>query len=332
MKCKWCNSEVQENAKFCTNCGGNLMETISEKEVNSVNSIQEEESANIWLVIVSVLFPLAGLIIFLCNKDTNKKTAKASGIAALISVGVSVLTTIIFIIVATVSFKNKVIPAVGDLTDKLTTEIQEQIDNIDSEMDSDIDKFMDQAEENMNELEDQIQGSVSIDSKWKNYAFAVNGKSIKLPCSYSELSSSTSATMKSSDAKSYISPSYYSLVNLYKNDKLALYIEVLNDTTVDQLYTNGKITRVSQTKYQKSVGATELTFPGNLKVDQKITKDEIIKLFGQPQKIDNYSSDGYVKDTYLYTEDSTYTTRNFYEIIVVNGVIDQLTLDNRNYK
>lgn len=331
MKCKWCSSEVQENAKFCTNCGGNLIEVTQEKETIPVNNVQEEESANVWLVIVSVLVPLAGLIIFLCNKDTNKKTAKASGIAALISVGVSVLTTIIFIIVATISFKNKVIPAVGDLTDKLTTEIQEQIENIDGENDVNIDEFMDQAEQNMNEFKDQIQGSISIDSKWKNYEFLVNNKSFKLPCSYNELSVATSATMKSSDAKSYISPSYYSLVNLYKNEKLALYIEVLNDTTKDQLYTDGKITRVSQTKYQKSVGATVLTFPGNLKVDQKITKDEIVKLFGQPQKIDNYSNDGYIKDTYLYTEDSTYTTRNFYEIIVVNGVIDQLTLDHRNY-
>ena len=130
----------------------------------------------------------------------------------------------------------------------------------------------------------------------------MNGKIIKLPCTYSELSTATAAIMKSSDAKSYISPGYYSLANLYKDEKLALYIEVLNDTTIDQLYTDSKITRVSQTKYQKSLGATELIFPGNLKVGQEITKENIIELLGNPSNISNSNSS---LSSYLGTPNSS---------------------------
>ena len=62
----------------------------------------------------------------------------------------------------------------------------------------------------------------------------------------------------------------------------------------------------------------------------KITKDKITQLLGTPNDIDEYSSDGYEKITYKYFENSTWTTTNNYEITVVNGIIDELQLDNRN--
>ena len=45
----------------------------------------KEEKANVWLVILSVLFPIAGLIIFFVDKDAKPKNAKACGLGALIS-------------------------------------------------------------------------------------------------------------------------------------------------------------------------------------------------------------------------------------------------------
>lgn len=45
----------------------------------------QEEKANVGLAILSFLIPLAGLIIFLVEKDKKPKTAKTSGICALVS-------------------------------------------------------------------------------------------------------------------------------------------------------------------------------------------------------------------------------------------------------
>lgn len=174
-----------------------------------------------------------------------------------------------------------------------------------------------------------VNGNVGND--WKNYSFMVNGKSLSLPLTYTELSTATGFTIKSDFQNSTIPKGYYTLVNLYKNDKLALYTEMTNNTENDVKYTDATVTRVSQTNYQVETGkADKIVFPGNLTVGMTITKDQIIKLFGEPTKINNYNSDNYNKDTYDYNADTNWTTTNYYKIEVLNGVIDTLTLDNRN--
>ena len=55
-----------------------------------------QEKANGWLVALSILVPLAGLIIFITQKDKQPKTAKVSGICALISFVVSIIIISIF--------------------------------------------------------------------------------------------------------------------------------------------------------------------------------------------------------------------------------------------
>ena len=360
MICKWCNKEVQENSKFCTHCGGNLQNQVNEPVVNAnsqiveepivpvqqpvapvqpvempaqepvmnvVNNVQpqtetineQEGKANVGLVILSVLIPIAGLIIFLVKKDSDKKTAKASGIAALISFGVSILVTIISVVAISLSAKNIIDDAIDSAQD------YEIIEDDETQVD---DSYYDE-DDNDNEADS---GNSNISTEWKNYQFTVNNKTLSLPATYSDLSSATSSEMQSSYTKSYLQSGYYAIINMYKNDKLTLYTEVLNDTEQDMLYTDCKITRVSQTKNQVSVyGADAITFPGGLKAGQEITETEIINLFGTPDDTYNYESDGYISNTYTYLEDSYYTTMNYYKINVVNGVIDELTLDNRDY-
>ena len=63
-------------------------------KIEENNAIQEK--ANGWLVALSILVPLAGLIIFITQKDKHPKTAKVSGICALISFIVSIIVIVIF--------------------------------------------------------------------------------------------------------------------------------------------------------------------------------------------------------------------------------------------
>lgn len=126
MVCKWCNSEVSENAKFCTNCGGSItrleyqtQNAINNQSQNTFGGTQQK-SVNVGLVILSFFIPLAGLIIFLSKKDSDKETAKASGIVALISFGISTLFTMISFGIA--------ISTAGKIINNVVPEIQEQIE------------------------------------------------------------------------------------------------------------------------------------------------------------------------------------------------------------
>ena len=55
----------------------------------------KEEKASVGLAILSFLIPLAGLIIFIVNKDKKPKTAKTSGICALVSFLLGIVGSII---------------------------------------------------------------------------------------------------------------------------------------------------------------------------------------------------------------------------------------------
>ena len=61
-----------------------------------------EEKASVGLAILSFIIPLAGLIIFLTQKDKKPKTAKVSGICALVSFILNIFITIIITIASTV--------------------------------------------------------------------------------------------------------------------------------------------------------------------------------------------------------------------------------------
>lgn len=346
MICKWCNKEVENNAKFCGYCGSNLQEQVNnqafsqpkiidQSSVNQTNlnntinysSNIVEEKVNIGFVLLSVFVPIAGLIIFLVMKDKNKKTAKASGLAALISFIASFILSIVSFIIITQAVKIEVNNFENN--DKPYVEETENEEEVDNDLNIDTDEQSETTEPESNKQEDT--NNNEIVKTWTNYEFIVNDKLMKLPCNYSELSTITGAKMKSSQEKSYLSPGYYVLSNLYKNDKYVMHVELLNSGTEDILYTDALVTRVSQTKFNVSSGGDVISFPGGLKAGQEITKDQIINLFGEPSDISNYTSDGYISDTYKYFSDDIYTTINYYQIKVVNGVIDEIVLDHRNY-
>lgn len=353
MICKWCNQQNSENNKFCMRCGKELTNTdnfnnnqqqnnnlenntfnnnynsnMYNNNINQNNNqtnIQNqvtEEKANVWLAILSWFIPLAGLIIFIVKKDKQPKTAKVSGICALISFILSPI-----IIILSFSFLGMILSNNWNNISNNINDLWDEEYNYDYNSNYDNDDLTNNNDNN-NIYDSTSQGETTND--WKKYQVTVNDKTITLPATYSDIKTATNASMKSSDEKSYLASNYYTLANMYKNDKLALYINLTNDSDSDLLYTECQVTRVSQSKYQIDNGANVVTFPGGLTVGKKITKSEIIELFGNPYDTYEYSSDGYESITYKYAENTTWTTTNHYEIKVVNGIIDQLELDHRN--
>ena len=89
MFCNKCGKEIADDAVVCIHCGRSV-------ENRAVEASAEEDKASVGLCILSVFIPLFGIIYWpLKHKETPKK-AKACGIAAIISWGVSFVLSFTF--------------------------------------------------------------------------------------------------------------------------------------------------------------------------------------------------------------------------------------------
>ncbi len=223
-------------------------------------------------------------------------------------------------------------------------ELQAQLEELQAELDAlkqESQELASVAEESSEEVveestEETVTTTAEVSTDWTNYSFSVNGKTLSLPCTYKELSEATGFEMKSSEAKSYLESGYYTYVNLYHGDEqLALYIDILNDTEEDACYADCLVVSVCQSEYQAvSQEASVLTFPGNLQVGQAMTTADVEAIFGAPQDTYEYISEDsdYVSYTWTYAEDPDSTYTNCFEICLVNGIVDEITLDNLYYE
>jgi len=302
----------------------NSVNINSNDQFSQFNNTGNVEKVNIWFAILSFFIPLVGLIIFLVKKKKEPKTAKVSGICALISFIINSIL-VILIVSAVVSTTNKLFNFAKDTVNQTIDSSFEVIeDNIDKNFN--VEDYENNVTNN-NVLEENDNATSNSSTDWKSYEVVINGTKIVLSTTYANLNQITGFAMKSSDAKLYLSNNNITFVDLYKNDNSALIIDIINDTGMDALYTDCKVVRVTQTNYQVSKGADLVYFPGNLKVGESITKDKLIELFGTPTDIYEYISEGDETITYKYAENSNYNTHNFFVVKVLNGVIDELALD-----
>ncbi|MCH5320573.1 MAG: zinc ribbon domain-containing protein [Eubacterium sp.] len=162
--CQNCGSPLPEGAVNCPNCNANAQSAENDANVqqaesnvnaqpteNNVSDNQpynygtyqqgfnqnnmygmppQEEKANVGLAILSFFIPIAGLIIFLTQKDKKPKTAKASGICAL----VSFILGIVFSVVTSVA---SALLVVDNVLDDAIDNIPGYYEDYDDDNDSD---------------------------------------------------------------------------------------------------------------------------------------------------------------------------------------------------
>lgn len=87
--CKNCGAEITNNETVCPNCGA--MQLPETDNYNYTPAPIQVDNGGIGWGLLGCCIPIAGLILWLVWKDTKPKTAKAVGIGALVSVGISVL-------------------------------------------------------------------------------------------------------------------------------------------------------------------------------------------------------------------------------------------------
>ena len=88
MFCKNCGKEILDEAVICIHCG------CSTQEKTAVANVNDAPSTG--MAILGFFIPLAGLIVWLINKDTKPLMAKSAGKGALIGFIVSMVFSIIY--------------------------------------------------------------------------------------------------------------------------------------------------------------------------------------------------------------------------------------------
>lgn len=98
MFCKYCGTEISNDAKFCPSCGKPVEENNSTTQTNLVQQELVDTGSFGWGVL-GFFIPLVGLILYLVWKPTRPKDAAMAGKGALISVIASVVLLVLSIII-----------------------------------------------------------------------------------------------------------------------------------------------------------------------------------------------------------------------------------------
>lgn len=158
MKCSNCQRDIPYGSIGCPYCGAALEQTPDQFDSaasmppNSQQNVAgSEQKANIGLCILSFLIPIAGLVVFLTERNKNKKTAKAAGICALVA----------FVLNLLVAFCN--MPTVFN---RMEHTLQNPISTV--------------------QADEEKQSAV-----WTDYTVTVEGNDITLPCSWNEFKEAT---------------------------------------------------------------------------------------------------------------------------------------------
>ena len=173
----------------------------------------------------------------------------------------------------------------------------------------------------------EVNSKNEMSNEWKEYVISVYNKTIKLPTTYERVEALSGFKLDSTTSKNYMKANSNDIVNLFVEDKLALYVYVKNDNDKEIEYTDSKVVGIWQSKYQVETNhAEKFIFPGNLVVGQEMNKDTLVSLFGEPSNVKNTNLENYISEDYYYYEDEKSVTEKFYRITVVNGKISDIYL------
>lgn len=92
MFCKKCGQEIMDDAIICVHCG------CSTQDSNTVVA-KTNDASSAGMAILGFFIPLAGLIIWLINKDNKPLMAKSAGKGALVGFIVSMVFSIIYSVI-----------------------------------------------------------------------------------------------------------------------------------------------------------------------------------------------------------------------------------------
>lgn len=96
--CRRCGAEISEGTLFCPKCGEAVNAQAPAQEYQTYTAPSQpaaNDTGSFGWGVLGFCIPLVGLILFLVWKDSKPKTAKKAIIGAAISVGISIVCSIL---------------------------------------------------------------------------------------------------------------------------------------------------------------------------------------------------------------------------------------------
>ena len=145
----------------------------------------------------------------------------------------------------------------------------------------------------------EVTSKNEVSNEWKEYVISVYNKTIKLPTAYERVEA-LSGFKLDPNLNSYMKANSNDIINMFVEDKLALYVYVKNDKDEEIEYKDSKVIGIWQSKYQVETNhAEKIIFPGNLVVGQDMNKDTLVSLFGEPSNVRNTNLENYISEDYV---------------------------------
>lgn len=276
----------------------------------------------IFKAIICALFPIIGVIVgFISStKRNHKKRSKVYFISAAIGCVISLVLSVVLMVNA-----NKYNPkdyqgdssSYSNYFDYHSYVDEDENDEADNENTTEA-----TTEEATSETTTKAQSSsTSVSaSDWYKGQIEIDGITVTFPCSYAEFSNATGYKFSEpSEADTTLESGESTLsVNVKKGDnELALWLT--NYGTGEKKYKDCDITLFRCSDYL--IRDVDVLFPGNLKVKDKITKEKLIEMFGEPDDEYEYEfSDGFSYEWEKKDNDHIY----FFTVDVENGEITEL--------
>ncbi|MBR2498482.1 MAG: zinc-ribbon domain-containing protein [Clostridia bacterium] len=104
MFCTKCGKEIDDDARFCSNCGSSTGYQNSQEFYQNKPQVSSEDKTSFWWALLGFLIPIVGLILYLIWKDEYPLRAKCCGKGALVSVILEILFGVLSIILGAIGF------------------------------------------------------------------------------------------------------------------------------------------------------------------------------------------------------------------------------------
>lgn len=286
------------------------------------------DKANVGLVILSVFIPIVGIILWIVKKKETPKAAKSYGLAGLITMLVNlVLSIVIFVVTFTGTFA--VLDKTMEYADKFDSSYSEDYDYEDS------DDVIVGDDKTKTETEKATESSSTSTVKFAStkYAdldhrqFAINGKVYTLGVTTLQdmiddgvpFDKDDIANANNNLNKDTTSQGFKIILGEYWNAQ----VEVANYTDKNMVIKDCPISQIYlPNKDDETQNILKFAFPLTM------TENELKENAGDPSDTRNYSSDGYVSNTYEYKKDSEkYYRDSGYDFEFVNGKLRYVTID-----